>query len=105
MGGEHAVEIAATSTEYVRVTAQATIGGTVITAAAPPKFAFLPASSTDNPVSGDWKTGEWNAPHARILIGPTGGTLTLAPGEYSVWLTWAAGAEVPVYRAGTLTVY
>ncbi|MDH6610307.1 hypothetical protein M2164_005942 [Streptomyces sp. SAI-208] len=105
MGGEYAVEIAATSTEYVRVTARSEIGGVTVNAAAPPKFAFLPASTTDNPVAGDWKTGEWNAPHARILIGPSAGALTLTPGEYWVWLTWAAGAEVPVYRAGTLTVY
>ncbi len=31
--------------------------------------------------------------------------MTLTPGDYRVWLTWAAGLEAPVYRAGTITVY
>ena len=99
------MEIAATSTEYVRVTAVSKAAGSTINPAAPPKFAFLPASSTDNPVTEDWLTGEWAAPHARILVGPSGGAVTLAPGDYRVWLTWAAGLEAPVYRTGTLTVY
>ncbi len=105
MGGEPAVEIVATSTEYVRVTAVSAVGGSPISVAAPPQFAFQPSSVTGNPVEGDWWTGEWASPHARILVGPNGGTVTLDPGEYRVWLTWAAGAETPVYRAGTITVY
>jgi len=105
MGGEPAVEIAAASTEYVRVTAVSMAAGSAITLAAPPKFAFLAASITDNPAAEDWLTGEWAAPHARILVGPNGGAVTLVPGDYRVWLTWAAGTEAPVYRAGMLTVY
>jgi hypothetical protein len=104
LDGEQAVEIAATSTEFVRVTAVSKAAGSTITPAAPPKFAFLPASATDNPVTEDWLTGEWAAPHARILVGP-GGAITLTAGEYRVWLTWEAGTEAPVYRTGTLTVY
>jgi hypothetical protein len=99
------VEIAATSTEYVKVTAVSKVGGSTITVAAAPKFAFQPTSSTGNPAAEDWLTGEWNTPHARILIGPSGGITTLEPGEYRVWLSWAAGVEAPVYRAGTITVY
>ncbi len=99
------MEIAATSTEYVRVTAVTKAAGSTITPAVPPEFAFLPASSSDNPAAEDWITGEWNTPWARIMVGPSGGAVTLAAGEYSVWLTWAAGTETPVYRAGTLTVY
>lgn len=105
MGGERAVDIAATSTEYVRVTATSSAGGSPISPAAPPQFAFQPTSATGNPVEGDWLVGEWASPHARILVGPNGGVTTLDPGEYRVWLTWAAGAETPVYRAGTITVY
>lgn len=105
MGGERAVEIAASSTEYVRVTAVSAAGGSTISPAAPPQFAFQPTSAAGNPAAEDWWTGEWASPHARILVGPNGGTLTLEPGEYRVWLTWAAGSETPVYRAGTLTVY
>ncbi|WP_454367441.1 hypothetical protein [Streptomyces ambofaciens] len=99
------MEIAATSTEYVRVTAVSSAGGSPISPAAPPMFAFQPSSVTGNPVEEDWWTGEWSSPHARILVGPNGGTVTLDPGEYRVWLTWTAGAETPVYRAGTITVY
>jgi hypothetical protein len=99
------VEIAASSTEYVKVTATAKVGGSLITVASPPKFAFQPTSTTGNPATEDWLTGEWSAPHARILIGPSGGVTALEPGEYRVWLSWAAGVEAPVYRAGTITVY
>lgn len=101
-----AMKLAATSTEYVRVTAVSQAAGSTITPAVPPKFAFLPTSTSDNPVAEDWTDGEWNAPWARIMVGPNGGALTLTAGEYSVWLTWTAGAETPVYRTGgTLTVY
>ena len=103
MGGEHTVEIAATSTEYVRVTAVAKSSGSSITPAAQPKFAFM--LTADNPAITDWLTGEWATPWARILVGPNGGAVTLDPGNYTVWLSWAAGTETPVYRAGTLTVY
>ena len=97
------MEIAATSTEYVRVTAVSKASGSAVNPAAPPKFAFM--LTTDNPGDTDWLTGEWTTSWARILVGPVGGTVTLAPGIYTVWLTWAAGTETPVYRAGTLTVY
>lgn len=99
------MEIAATSTEYIKVTATSKAGGSSVNPAAAPKFAFQPTSATGNPAVEDWLTGEWAAPHARILIGPNGGVTTLALGEYRVWVTWAAGLETPVYRAGTLTVY
>lgn len=100
-----AMKLAATSTEYVRVTATSQAAGSVITPAAAPKFAFLPASNSGNPAVDDWTDGEWNAPWARIMVGPNGGAVTLTAGEYSVWLTWTAGTETPVYRSGTLTVY
>ncbi|MFC8065510.1 hypothetical protein [Streptomyces sp. NPDC057293] len=100
------MEIAATSTEYVRVTAKATVGGSPVSPSAPPQFAFQPTSATGNPAVEEWLTGEWVTPHARILIGPNGGVTTLEAGEYRVWLAWTAGAEAPVYRTpGTITVY
>lgn len=100
------MRIAATSTEYVRVTAVSQAAGSTINPDAAPKFAFLPISTDTNPDTGDWVTGEWSTPWARILIGPNGGTTTLDTGEYSVWLSWAAGTETPVYRTGgTLKVY
>lgn len=98
------MEIAASSTEYLHVNVVASIGGTAVTLASPPKLAFLPASSAENPVTEDWLTGEWSGSWARLLLGP-GGAVTLDPGKYSVWITFAAGLETPVYRAGELTVY
>ncbi|UPZ27645.1 hypothetical protein MUK60_07335 [Streptomyces sp. LRE541] len=101
-----AMRLAASSTEYVRVTAASRAAGVSINVASPPKFAFLPASVSGNPEVADWLTGEWATPAARILIGPNGGTATLEAGEYSVWLTWAAGSENPVHRTSDpLIVY
>lgn len=97
------MEIAATSTEFVRITAVAKVSGVTITTASAPKFAFLATAA--NPAEGDWFTGEWAAPQARILVGPAGGAVTLAVGRYNAWITFVAGAEAPVYRAGTVTVY
>lgn len=99
------MEIAGSSTEYLHVNVVASIGGTPVTLAAPPKLAFLPVSSASNPVTEDWLTGEWNGSWARLLLGPNGGAVTLDPGKYSVWISFAAGLETPVYRAGELTVY
>jgi hypothetical protein len=89
----------------VHIDVKAWIGGTAITIAAAPTFAFLAASSDANPVTEDWLTGEWLTGWARVLVGPNGGTVSLEAGTYSVWISFAAGLETPVYRAGELTVY
>ena len=99
------MDLAVTSTEYVHVDVEATIGGTAITVASPPKLAFLPTSSTENPAAEDWITGEWSGSRARILVGPNGGTVTLDPGAYRLWISFAAGLETPVRRAGIVTIY
>lgn len=97
------MDLAAISTEFVKVTVVAKSGGTSIQLAVPPAFAFLLADTS--PVAEDWLTGEWLAPHGRILVGPNGGTITLEPGEYKLWIKFAGGSETPVYRCGTVTVY
>lgn len=99
------MDIAATSTEYAHVAVTVTIAGAPISLATPPKLAILPASSTDNPQAEDWLTGEWHENTARILIGPAGGVLTLDPGRYKLWLSFAAGLETPVSRTGFINVY
>ncbi|MFD5027008.1 hypothetical protein [Streptomyces sp. NPDC058373] len=106
MDGDQAMEmnLSALSTEYVRVTATTRAAGSVITPAAPPRFAFLPTATS--PTEEDWLLGEWSDRWARILIGPEGGTAVLEPGDHHVWLSWTAGAETPVYRCpGLLRVY
>lgn len=99
------MEIAATSTEYLHIDVKAWIGGTEVTLSTPPKIAILPVGAASNPAAEDWLTGEWMTGWARLLLGPGGGAVTLTAGRYSVWITFAAGAETPVYRAGELTVY
>jgi len=97
------MDLAATSTEYVHLNVVAAISGTPISLATPPKMAALATSA--NPIVGDWFDAEWSGGYARLLIGPAGGAVTLDVGLYNVWITFAAGLETPVYRAGTLTVY
>lgn len=55
----------------------------------PVSMAFLPTKA--DPVSGDWKTGSWVQMGsgqwlAQVLVGPTGGVITLAKGVYYVWI-------------------
>ncbi|MGW2223801.1 hypothetical protein [Streptomyces formicae] len=97
------MDLAAISTEYVKVTVVAKAGGATINPAIPPRFAFL-ADGT-SPDTDDWYVGEWLAPHARLLIGPDGGVTTLDVGTYKVWVKFAGGSETPIHRIGTLTVY
>lgn len=103
MDGEPAVDLAAISTEFVKVTVIAKSGGTQVSLPTPPSFAFLLTDTS--PEIGDWLTGEWIAPHGRILVGPNGGVVTLVEGEYAVWIKFAGGSETPVYRTGKLKVY
>lgn len=103
MGGDRPVDLAALSTEYVKITVVAKAGGASINTGVPPSFAFLTDGTT--PETGDWLDGEWLAPHARILIGPEGGATTLEPADYKVWIKFAGGTETPIHRTGTLTIY
>jgi hypothetical protein len=61
------------------------------------------------PVSGDWKTAEWETAgtkrYARCLVGP-GGTTTLAKGLWAVWVKLTDNPEIPVKKAdGMLEVF
>lgn len=51
-------------------------------------------------VAGDWAPGTTTA---RLLIGPDGHEL--AVGEYSVWLRINDSPEIPVDKAGYLTIF
>lgn len=97
------MDVAAISTEFVKVTVVARAGGSPVSLPTPPQFAFLLTETS--PAAEDWLTGEWVAPHARILIGPNGGIVTLEPGTYRLWIKFAGGSETPVHRSGTVTVY
>jgi len=65
-----------------------------------------------DPVDGDWQAASWSPqPGPRpidyiawCLIGPNGGTIALAKGDYSIWAKITSTPEVPVIPCGTLTV-
>lgn len=97
--------IPSSSLEYVNVTVTASPAGVVLTGTAP-RFAFLPDTNRGNPITADWLTGEWDGTAtARILIGPTGGAVTLSRGDWHVWVRIdPPNDELVVKRSGTLRV-
>lgn len=100
-----------TSTEYVRTRMSSERSG----AAYDPTgdavvMAFLAGAGP--PDSGDWKAASWDTDAtttpptywAQCLIGPVGGTITLAAGTWSVWVKVTDSPEVPVRRAGQIKI-
>jgi len=98
------VELPATTTEFIHVTVTPPIG--VDVTGTPPKLAFLPVSNRDNPTVSDWKTGAWTAgPEARLLVGPDSGAVTLARGDYRVYVSFdPPGSENIVRMSGYLGI-
>ena len=97
--------IYATSLEEVPVTVTAPIGinptsDTVV-------MAFLAVPPPTQPTSLQWQTATWlstSAPYTALcLVGP-GGTITLAQGQWYVWIKITASPEIPVKYAGILQV-
>jgi hypothetical protein len=99
------------SLEYVQAPVIATVGGSPFNPTGDPvQFAFL--TGTAAPTGPDWKAGSWdgtqprptgNAYLAQCLVGP-GGTVTLAPGTYTMWIKITDSPEVPVIPVGLLTI-
>lgn len=96
--------IPASSTEYVHVPVTPPAG--VDITGTPPKLAILPVANRDNPATGDWKTGAWaSGPEAVLLVGPDGGALTLAKGDYRVYVSFdPPGSENIVRLSGYLGI-
>lgn len=97
----------ADSTEYLTatVTADHDITAAAIHVAVPVAGAtpstWYPATVLDvTPAAGRWTA------RYRLLIGPAGGATQLAPGNYdwTVRLSDNPGPEVPIRKAGTLTI-
>lgn len=93
-----ALTLEADSLEYVRLPVSA---DGLDLSADPVELAFTDMRS--NPQSGDWQAAVWDEGAARILVGP-GGDITLASGIWRIWVRVMDNPEVPVLRAGTLTV-
>lgn len=100
------MNISSLSTEYIKVPVTATVSGVAINPTTDTvQFAFTAADV--NPVLADWKSGTWETSggvyYARCLVGPAG-TVTLAAGDYWVWLKVTDNPEVPVRAVGALRV-
>ena len=96
--------IPASSTEYVHVPVTAPAG--VDITGTPPKLAILPVHNRSDPAAGDWRTGNWaDGTEARLLVGPAGGAITLAPGDYRVYVSFdPPGSENIVRMSGYLGI-
>lgn len=96
--------IPASSTEFVHVTVTVPAGVDVTNT--PPKLAILPVSNRDNPVPDDWHAGDWaEGAEARLLVGPDGGVVTLAKGDYRVYVSFdPPGSENIVRLSGYLGI-
>ena len=92
------LSIPSTSVQYVHVP----ITGTDLDGGEPVAMAVI-ATTAEEPATGDWKTANWDAGSARILIGP-GTDLQLADGIYRVWVRVTASPEIPVIRSGLLRI-
>lgn len=91
----------AESTEYV----SAYVRGRVDLGTQDVSMAFL-ADSDARPGVLDWVPAEWTDSNrqVRVLVGPEGGEIELAPGHYFVWLKIDDDPEVVILLAGTLDV-
>lgn len=100
-----------TSTEYVYVPVGAKASGVAVDPTSDTAvMAFLAGAGP--PESGDWKTASWDTDptttpptyQARCLIGPSGGTVTLTAGIWTVWVKVTDSPEIPVKRAGQIKI-
>ena len=98
--------LSALSLEYLRYQVTANVLGVPYTPTADTvQFAF-PATGVapSSWFSGSWETVGGSTYFARCLVGPSGGVVTLAAGNYDVYIKITDSPEVPVRKVGTLTV-
>jgi hypothetical protein len=107
IGGMSMAALAALATEYLRYQVTATVAGAVYTPTSDVvQFAFpVTGAQPSTWLSGSWETVGSNY-FARVLVGPTGGVVTLTAGTtYDVWMKITDSPEIPVRLVGKLTVY
>lgn len=101
------IERLATETRYVPVVITA-LGGDPTSF--PVALAFT--SPGTDPQTGDWKAASWNTSvtlepgdyMAQCLLGPNGGVLSLAKGDYQIYAQVSANPETPQLPVGMLRV-
>jgi hypothetical protein len=103
------VVISSLSKEYIRVQMYAKEMGVEVN---PTSYVveFACTAIDANPISGDWKIGNWEVDGAtylaRIAVGPGSvPAVVLAVGNYDVWVRITAPSETPVKKVGQLIVY
>lgn len=101
--------VSAASREYVPASVTATVAGSPYSPIADPvDFGFTSIGAAAPTL---WYPGLWDAaPNpgtstytAQCLVGP-GGTVTLAQGEYQVWIRVTDNPEMPVLPVGLLSI-
>lgn len=104
------MNISSASTQFVQVAVSATIAGASHDPTTDPvMMAFTRNNAT--PVDSDWNVAQWQEyvvagvvqTQAMCLVGPDGG-VSLPIGSYAVWIKVEDSPEVPVLKAGTLTI-
>lgn len=101
------MELAAASTEYIRVPVSATDAGEPIDISGDSVRMGFTSVNGEAPTT--WHLAEWETVgstyNARCLVGPdSGGGPELERGSWAVWVKITDSPEVPVLRAGFLSV-
>jgi hypothetical protein len=104
------------STEFVKVRVDANVDGDPLYNPTGDSVAFAFVARDAEPTSGDFVQGSWETQSnvtpnnttyiykARCLVGPAGGFITLAQGNYDVYVKITDNPEVPVKFVGILEV-
>lgn len=101
------------STEYVPVQVTATKAGQVYNPTGDSVYFNYVTPATSEPTTSapgtGWYPGVWTTAGtqyiAQGLVGPNNGGASLAVGTYSIWVQVTDNPEIPIRKAGTLTVY
>ena len=104
------LEISTASLQHVQVPVAARAAGAVVNLSSDTvKMAFLASGAA--PGASDWKTAQWDTDtrtqpttyRAQCLVGPSG-TVTLAAGDYVVWVQVNHSPELTALIAGPMKV-
>lgn len=100
------LKVSSLSTEYIRVSVSVTKAGIPFDPTGDTVQMAFPLPNVE-PVLADWKASSWESTGgnywARCLVGPSG-TVTLADGNYDVWVKITDSPEIPVRKVGSLSI-
>lgn len=101
------MQLSSLSTEYIRVPVVAEVAGVPVNPTVYSVYmAIIPIGTL--PAVADWKVAFWETIGGRyfavLLVGPDGGVIAPAMGDYSIFVKIDAGIETPVIEAGFLEI-